>query len=488
MKKLKLLGFVTLFLSASLMLWNCESLDDSIELDQQLNSKIRTISFNSLPTALTKNIDLLNTVSKNSRNNPDDILIIDESQILEVIDTLSNTKFSIKFTLPNQPENVLYNLIVGTDQAGDEISPFVLKYMIDNLDEIQMEGYLDFSKMNATIHDFSLNRFSQYLEQYFSNSNRNNFVGSCREITHGGGDLEDPDDPNNNDGDDQNDCQVDVWSNGETGDIFMINWHCSNGSSGSTSFRNNDCDGGTDIGGGSAGVNNGNCPNGTIVNGVCVTSDDDHIINELTGEEKCMYEKLKDLSLFKSTIKKFEDSDTYDLTLKKGNCSNTDLACTDGSDIANGNVSITFETPVNGLPLEFAAIILHEGIHAELFKYVNEYTQGLDPNQRENLLYHYFEAKKDIDPKYMDALAQHQHMADKYVKPIAEAIRALDKNNYPLEYYMGYGWDGLRRYGYDGYWDNEVYINLDKSTSTQYYQNQEIVNNNTQILSNDCEN
>ncbi len=215
---------------------------------------------------------------------------------------------------------------------------------------------------------------------------------------------------------------------------------------------------------------------------------EEKIINELTGEEKCIYNKLKNLDLFKRTIKKFEDSDTYNLILKYGNCSNTDIACTGAGDISNGNISIIFETTVNSLPLEFASIILHEGIHAELFKYIDEYTQGLDPNERENLLFYYFEAKKSVDPRYVDALAQHQHMADNYARPIAEAIRRLDNNSYPLEYYMGYGWDGLRKYGYDGYWDNGNWVDLDKSTSTEYYQNQKTVNDNTNVQSNDCEN
>lgn len=222
----------------------------------------------------------------------------------------------------------------------------------------------------------------------------------------------------------------------------------------------------------------------------CLNGDDvdyeEKIINELTGEEKCIYDKLKNLDLFKRTIKKFEDSESYHLTLERGNCSNTDLACTNGNDIENGKITITFEIGVNTLPLEFAAIILHEGIHAELFKYVDEHTQGLDPNERENLLFYYFEAKKILEPQFVDAYAQHQHMADNYVKPIAEAIRTLDNNSYPLEYYMGYGWDGLRKYGYDGYWDNGNWVDLDKSTSTTYYQNQKTVNDNTNIQSNDC--
>ena len=44
--------------------------------------------------------------------------------------------------------------------------------------------------------------------------------------------------------------------------------------------------------------------------------------------------------------------------------------------------------------------------------------------------------------------AQHQYMADNFVKPIAKAIWELDNERFPLENYIGFGWDGLRAYGY----------------------------------------
>lgn len=213
---------------------------------------------------------------------------------------------------------------------------------------------------------------------------------------------------------------------------------------------------------------------------------EDGIINQLTGKDKCVYNKLKSLNLFKSTIKKFEDSDSYNLIIKYDDCSNTNEACTDAEDIENGNISINIEARTGSKPLEFAAILLHEGIHAELFKYVDEHNQGLDPNERDNLLYHYFEAKRLLEPQFVNSWAQHQHMADKYVKPIAEAIRILDNNKYPLEYYMGYGWDGLRKYGYDGYYDNGNWVSLNKAQSTEYYKKQKIVNDNTDLRNNEC--
>ncbi|WP_144439132.1 hypothetical protein [Lutibacter profundi] len=38
-------------------------------------------------------------------------------------------------------------------------------------------------------------------------------------------------------------------------------------------------------------------------------------------------------------------------------------------------------------------------------------------------------------------------MMTHYVTPISQAIRRLDNNSYPIEYYYGFGWSGLERYG-----------------------------------------
>ncbi len=91
----------------------------------------------------------------------------------------------------------------------------------------------------------------------------------------------------------------------------------------------------------------------------------------------------------------------------------------------------------------------------------------------------YYKAENGLDVE--TTKAQHQHMADNYVKPIAEAIRAIDNNAHLLEYYMGFGWDGLRSFGYDSYWDNGVLVELTKQDSDEYYKLQKIVINETQV-------
>jgi hypothetical protein len=220
-----------------------------------------------------------------------------------------------------------------------------------------------------------------------------------------------------------------------------------------------------------------NCGEGNIAdeNGNCIVQ----IINNLTGKAKCVFEKLQaqNGNLFLSTIGEFIDNPDFHLQLNSGGeCNTGEDACTDGKNIASGLVIINIISEGRGT-LDLATIILHEGIHAEIYKYVYEYNQGVDPQNRENLLGYYFQYQN-----INIGTAQHQHMADNFVRPIAEAIRTLDNNRYPLEDYMAFGWEGLRKYGWDGYYDNGEWVTLDRS---QYAAILDKVLNNTNF-NNDC--
>ena len=68
-------------------------------------------------------------------------------------------------------------------------------------------------------------------------------------------------------------------------------------------------------------------------------------------------------------------------------------------------------------------------------------------------------------------------MAKNYVKPIALAIQELNKNRYPLEYFMGFGWSGLEQYGLHNLLSQEQWDENDRL--------RKIVNQNS-IFSNGC--
>ena len=201
----------------------------------------------------------------------------------------------------------------------------------------------------------------------------------------------------------------------------------------------------------------------------------------LNTKAGCVYEKLEQLNgnLFKKTIGSFINDPNYDLVLKVGNCATTNDACTDTSNIdVSGDITITIED-INQSGLGIAALILHEGIHAEMHRYVSRYQSGIDPNNRKRLfqLYAYYkgwaESAQDEDYNWTQ-VAHHHYMVENYVKPIASAIRKLDNNRYPLNYYMAYAWDGLRDSGYTS-------KRLTKAEDTQYYNLRNIVEVNVQI-------
>jgi hypothetical protein len=94
--------------------------------------------------------------------------------------------------------------------------------------------------------------------------------------------------------------------------------------------------------------------------------------------------------------------------------------------------------------------LIHEGIHAELYKFVHNYDGVLDPNDRKSVMGLYLFYKGVAEQGFMDSgivasVYQHEYMAEKYVTPIAKAIRELDSNRFDLSYYMWYGWEGLEK-------------------------------------------
>ncbi|WP_062056219.1 hypothetical protein [Aquimarina longa] len=126
--------------------------------------------------------------------------------------------------------------------------------------------------------------------------------------------------------------------------------------------------------------------------------------------------------------------------------------------------------------IQWAATILHEGIHAELYKFVDQvHNREVNPNDRKKL----FDLYKNYKGlKSMSSRAQHNYMTDKYVIPIAKAIRELDNNKYPLEYYMGFGWEGLKANAHPSLLTNDEF--------NEYLRLKSIVIDNTNFNPNDC--
>lgn len=91
--------------------------------------------------------------------------------------------------------------------------------------------------------------------------------------------------------------------------------------------------------------------------------------------------------MFKRTIGKFIDDLIYDLIFTVGNCEYTNIGCKDGNEVGeSGDITIIIED-IYQPTLEIAASILHEGIHAEIYRYVDEHTDNsVDPKNRTRLM------------------------------------------------------------------------------------------------------
>ncbi|GMN06529.1 hypothetical protein MTsPCn5_19180 [Croceitalea sp. MTPC5] len=111
----------------------------------------------------------------------------------------------------------------------------------------------------------------------------------------------------------------------------------------------------------------------------------------------------------------------------------------------NGIITITFRaSSAEARDLEVAGLLLHEGVHAQLFRVLSSGNR-LDYNLTEgdyNWLIELNEWWKN-ESNVPAQTAQHDFMSVRYVNPIANAVRKFDSFNYSLNHYMYFGWEGL---------------------------------------------
>lgn len=180
------------------------------------------------------------------------------------------------------------------------------------------------------------------------------------------------------------------------------------------------------------------------------------ILDELTGEAKCIYEKLRNSSTgFENSIKKFD-----------GDFPVSHLKLTINDNLEPNVYGITLP-PVNYITevqisnnalrslsdLGKATVFAHEIIHAEIFRKMLSAAQlgNLDPNnmtaqQQTN----YVNSLKDNFPGLYDYYLvrykptwNHEMMANHYRTTIADIIQKFDNNRLPRSTYEAVSWVGL---------------------------------------------
>lgn len=139
-----------LFVGISLLLWNCrkQEFHEGVVFENFSSAyKQRTISLSELAD-VKKYIDEINSSNEVGKTSEIEGAIFDQDNVIEVIDTIQNTNYSLRFTYPDTPAGEFYNLIIGRTPEGELTTPFVLKYVCD-------EDFVD----NYIANDFDIHYF-----------------------------------------------------------------------------------------------------------------------------------------------------------------------------------------------------------------------------------------------------------------------------------------------------------------------------------------
>ena len=139
-----------LFVGISLLLWNCrkQEFHEGVAFENFSSAyKQRTISLSELAD-VKKYIDEINPSNEVGKTSEIEGAIFDQDNVIEVIDTIQNTNYSLRFTYPDTPSGEFYNLIIGRTPEGELTTPFVLKYVCD-------EDFVD----NYIANDFDIHYF-----------------------------------------------------------------------------------------------------------------------------------------------------------------------------------------------------------------------------------------------------------------------------------------------------------------------------------------
>ncbi|UJH69113.1 hypothetical protein [Allomuricauda sp. SCSIO 65647] len=402
---------------------------------------------------------------------------VDTSDILENIDSVGNKTYSLRFYPRASRENAFYNLIVA-ERADEEIPPTVLEYVME-------PGYFtDMARGSPRAGGYVPIEVNYYaLEGFYAMTDaaRNgvHMPYPCGEVgnTGSGGSGSYP----STGGGNQSGNGSGNGNNGTTNPAGgRGGWSISISGQGTGSGVNPTVSGGkgcfcstweTDDDDDNKGPRTNrskddDCPKGELVVPI---NEEDKIINRLKGKAKCVFEKLeeKNENLFKRTIGAFTDDPEYNLVISigpmpSGNAS-ADAVTLDRITSSDEIRIVINENNANNNPLELARLILHEGIHAEIVRYVHRKSRDYTITDRPRLMqlfsfYIGLLSEEELDSPHLEqsirkrmSEAQHNYMAEKYVTPIARALYQFDNEKFTLKEYESLAWASLENtYNYLG--------------------------------------
>ncbi|WP_299015136.1 hypothetical protein [uncultured Polaribacter sp.] len=254
-----------LFLGILITVSSCEK-EELITQNYQEESNFSKISFSELPSEFLPEVKELKTNYYSKSKQDDNLLIYDKQQVIKLVDSIKNTRYSVKFNIQNQPYNVLYNLILGKDVYGKKQEPFIIKYTINNFNEVYLNGKYDFSKMKGSIAIHKYYPFLSYLDNLKKTAHNktedglieddpcseyNNDGSSVGSSGRGSSSVSDPLEAEENqvqfeeppggvatsDGDAT--CNINLWysSNTDLDNLFAITWSCTDGTKGNLDVK-----------------------------------------------------------------------------------------------------------------------------------------------------------------------------------------------------------------------------------------------------------
>jgi len=161
MKKIAL--YLLLVITFILLFINCEK-ENTFEpiqnIEKESTYNVKTVNLSEIP--LIRDFLLDKTNDNLFKSTEIDGAIFDDDNIMEVIDTLNNTNYSFKFVYPNTPVGTFYNLVVGKTPEGENKTPYVLKYVCN---DVSLDAFIDsnfnFGSFKGTM---SIHKYSDFFE------------------------------------------------------------------------------------------------------------------------------------------------------------------------------------------------------------------------------------------------------------------------------------------------------------------------------------
>ena len=481
---IKILKTGILIFGISLLLWNCKQDQneflDTLSIEQVIpNYSQKIVSLTKVPEVEKYLNDKL---PKNSfqRTNEETGITMNYDAVLELVDSLENLSYSIRFTFDDSPEGEFFNLVVGKTIEGEFTQPRVLGYVCDEEQvEIFVAHHYDMNYFKGTVSLYNYVTFFSHAERTKRSRTTTGSINiePCDQQTYtgGGGDPYDSNNP-----DDWNPIDPEGTGGGSgLGDIDT-----SSGSGGSCTWSwgtTGPCDeGGHGVhspsscgaGTGVSPVLNINCGGVRTVDElgcgdpipIGVNSEEDvsvAIMKKIESSEldPCSNDILTDLKSLQENnianiISRFGNPDSaYDWEIKNGTPTNLNNSAetnwaedSNGNAITNSYLTIIDNSYVNqATNLAIARTLLHEAIHAYIISYIDDLaggnTQGFStefPDLWNNFISQKYGVPADNIENY-----HHQEMAENFVDINGDALAEYDNNQADDIYYKYLAWGAL---------------------------------------------